>query len=161
MDRDELLERVRAGRRNWDDLIASVPRERMLEPLWENGWDVKDIVAHVDFLEWWVGEFIRKRGWPDVDALLNAPDVDEQNNAIYELNKDRSLDDVLSESASRHESLVNVLTGLTDDDVRDPKPLIDPPPDDSWTLERLVEGNTWGHYPQHAPDIQNLLARTS
>ena len=61
MECSELLGRLQTGRQEWDELIASIPRERMLEPVWEDGWTIKDIVAHVDFYEWWVAEFIRSR----------------------------------------------------------------------------------------------------
>jgi hypothetical protein len=106
MERSELLEKVRSARKEWDDLIASVPRERMLEPLWENGWTIKDIVAHVDFYEWWVAEFLRTRAWPVVDPSLHTPDLESRNAAIYEVNKNRELDDVLAESSRIHQGLV-------------------------------------------------------
>ena len=83
MERADLLERLQSGRREWDDLISSVPRERMLEPVWEGGWTIKDIVAHVDFYEWWVAEFIRTRDWPVVDPSLQIAELEPRNIAIY------------------------------------------------------------------------------
>ena len=156
MDRSELLARLVAARREWDDLIASIPRDRLEEPVWEDGWTIKDIVAHVDFYEWWVAEFIRTRNWPVVDPSLNIPDLEPRNIAIYEYLKDRDLDDVLADSPRIHEGLLDAISALTDEEYRDPN-LLGTPPDDDWSVAKMVEGNTWDHYRQHIPQIRQWL----
>jgi hypothetical protein len=157
MERADLLERLRFGRREWDELIAAVPRERMLEPVWQGGWTIKDLVAHVDFYEWWVAEFIRTRDWPVVDPSLQIAELEPRNLAIYELNKDRDLDEVLNASAGIHQGMVDAITGLTDDEYID-KNLLGNPPDDDWSVAKMVEGNTFDHYPQHIPQIREWLS---
>lgn len=157
MERSELIKKLKANRREWDELIASIPRERMLEPVWEGGWTIKDIVAHVDFYEWWVAEFLRTRDWPVVDPSLQVAELEPRNAAIYEFNKNRTLDDVLGASAGIHQGMVDVLSGLTDEEYHDPN-LLGPPPDEHWSVEMMVSGNTWDHYPHHIPQIREWLA---
>ncbi len=43
----ELLERMRAGREEWDALIAQIPDSVRTEPALAGGWSVKDLIAHV------------------------------------------------------------------------------------------------------------------
>ncbi len=156
MERSELLARLQSSRAEWDALIASVPPERLLDPVWADGWTIKDIVALVDFYEWWVAEFIRTRDWPVVDPSVHTEDLEARNTALYELNKNRELEEVLGESASIHNGLVDAFSNLTDAEYND-RALLFPPPDEHWTLARMVEGNTWDHYTQHIPQIRTWL----
>jgi hypothetical protein len=158
MERSVLLEKLRIGRREWDELIATVPRERMIEPVWEDGWTIKDIIAHVDFYEWWVAEFIRTREWPVVDSSLQIAELEPRNVAIYKYYKDVPLDDILSASPGIHQGMVDTITALTDEEYADHK-LIGNPPDDDWSVAKMVEGNTFDHYPQHIPQIREWLER--
>ena len=159
MERLEAIALIESSRAEWDQLIASVPRELMLEPVSAGGWNVKDIIAHVDFYEWWAGEFIRRRDWPIVDESLNTQHLDARNAALYRLNRERSLDDVLASSTSAHQLVFDAVSGLTDAEFNDAKLLLDPPPDDNWSPARLVESSTWRHYPVHAPAIRSFLDR--
>ena len=156
MERSELLARLQAGRQEWDDTIASIPHERMLEPVWADGWTIKDIVAHVDFYEWWVAEFIRTREWPVVDPSLHIAELEPRNIAIYEFHKYRELEDILGESAGIHQGLVDAITGLTDQEYIDHN-LLGTPPDEHWSVAKMVGGSSWDHYPQHIPQIREWI----
>ncbi len=102
MQRTDAIAKLKESRASWDILIASVPDDLFETPLWEDGWTLKSIVAHVDFYEWWVGEFIVKRDWPEVDPRLNTWDVDERNRVLNEINQARPLAEVLADSPVRH-----------------------------------------------------------
>ena len=45
--KSELLERMRAGREEWDALVAQIPDSARTEPALAGGWSVKDLIAHV------------------------------------------------------------------------------------------------------------------
>jgi hypothetical protein len=46
---------------------------------------------------------------------------------------------------------------LTDEEYGD-RNLLGTPPDEHWSVAKMVEGNTWDHYPQHIPQIRDWLA---
>ena len=45
--KSELLERMRAGREEWDARIAQIPETTLTTPVLGSGWSVKDLIAHV------------------------------------------------------------------------------------------------------------------
>jgi hypothetical protein len=158
MERDELLAEVERGWREWQDLLASLTPEQLVEPGLPGGWTVKDAIAHIAFYEEWVGDFIRTRTWPPAkDPSLDTPDMDARNDAFYELNKHRALDEVLAESHRVHAMLVDAVSALTDEEYHD-RDLLGTPPDEEWALERMIDGNTFKHYPEHAAVIREWLA---
>ena len=99
-------------------------------------------------------------GWLDWQGLLSRltpADMDAQNDAYFALNKERALDDVLGESHRVHRQLVDAITALTDEQYHD-RDLLGTPPDEQWELEKLIDGNTFKHYPDHAEVIRDWLA---
>ena len=160
MELDEMLDKVKTERAAWDELIALIPEERMDESLWDDGWNVKDVIAHVNFYVWWTAEFIRRRDWPVVDDRLQTADMDARNDALYLINKDRALKDILAESPKVHQQLVTALASLNTGQINDPTFLLDPPPPGDWSVRSLVESGTWQHFPVHAAQLEHLLAST-
>ena len=55
----ELLERMRAGRDEWDALIARIPETTLTAPVLTGGWSVKNLVAHVAAYEKWTASQIQ------------------------------------------------------------------------------------------------------
>ena len=55
-----------------------------------------------------------------------------------------------------HQVLVDAVSALTDAEYHDPN-LLGTPPDEEWRLERMVDGNTFKHYPEHAEVIRAWL----
>ena len=90
----ELLERMRAGREEWDTLIAPIPDRARTEPALAGGWSVKDLIAHVAAYENWTAAQIRAanegraptdRELYGVEEMPDDPegwDLDRQNAAI-------------------------------------------------------------------------------
>ena len=158
MDQDTLLAEVESGWKQWQALLGSLTPAQMVDPALPGGWSVKDTIAHIAFYEDWVGEFIRTRTWPEPrHPSLETFDMHARNDAFFELNKDRSLEDVLEESPRVHQKLVDAIAALTDAEYHDPN-LLGTPPDPEWALEKMIDGNTFKHYPGHAAIIQEWLA---
>jgi hypothetical protein len=70
----ELLERMRAGREEWDALIAQIPDSARIEPALAGGWSVKDLIAHVAAIEAVSDEDIARTGaqaWTGDSSLLD------------------------------------------------------------------------------------------
>ena len=158
MERAELLREVRDSQQAWDDLVASVPPERMPEPVWADGWTVKDIAGHVGLYEGWVAEFIRTGRWADDDPTLHHADMDTRNDAYYERNKDRELYDVLAELADRHAAMITAIEGLSEDDFRSRNEHGTPSANDARPIEQIILGNTRDHFEEHATEIRAWLA---
>jgi hypothetical protein len=154
VERAELLAAVEAGWTEWQGLLGILTPEQMIEPVLPGGWSVKDAIAHISFYEWWVGEFIRTRTWPQAPhPSLDTFDTHARNDAFYKLNKHRALDDVLEESHRVHQALVDAVTALTEAEYLD-RNLLGTPPDDEWRVEKMVDGNTFLHYPEHAAVVR-------
>lgn len=159
MNRSELLDAVRDSHREWDDLVTSVSPERILQPVWAGGWNVKDISGHVGFYEGWAAEFIRTERWADDDPMLHHADMDTRNDAWYERNKDRELDDILAELAERHAAMIAAIEGLSEEEYRSRNEHGTPSAGDARPIEQIVLGNTRDHFREHAAEIREWLER--
>ena len=157
MECAELLEHVRVGRKEWEALIASVPKERLLDPVWTDGWSVKDIVGHVGFYENWAAEFIRTEHWADDDPLLHHADTDTRNDAYYERNKHRDLEEVYAEEARIHQGMLAAIAAFSEDDFRNRERDGTPSANDARPISQIVLMNTSGHWAEHAIDIRSWL----
>ncbi len=99
----ELLERMRAGREEWDALIAQIPDSARTEPALAGGWSVKDLIAHVAAYENWTAAQIRAAnegraptnrelyGTEETPDYPEGWDLDRQNAMIYARYKDTPL----------------------------------------------------------------------
>jgi hypothetical protein len=145
------------GRADWDNLISRVPPERMTQPGVESSWSVKDIIAHVAWHEREMLGLLRAR------ALAGSPlwdrPTDERNAAIYAANRDRALDEVLTEETQVFGELMDACEALTDADVADPSRYRDMPA--GWVPGDLLAQNTYAHYAEHIPAIRAWLAAQS
>ena len=157
MECAELLNEVQVGRREWQELIASVPAERMLDPVWTDGWSVKDIVGHVGFYENWAAEFLRTERWADDDPMLHHADTDTRNDAYYDRNKHRPLADVFTEEEEIHRGMLAAINGLSADDFRNRERDGTPSANDARPISLIVLMNTSQHWAEHAVDIRNWL----
>jgi hypothetical protein len=160
MNRQQAIAKAEVSRAEWEVLITTVPADAQNIPAWDGGWTLKDLIAHVDFYEWWTGEFFLKRDWPEVDERLDNPDQDQRNAVLYELNKDRSWAEVNAASPEAHRHLIAGLESLSDEEFANPDLLGVQFPGD-WSPERLTESGSWGHYPQHHADIEAIKVLSS
>src|SRR5437868_143171 len=95
----DLLERAL-----WDDMVAEIGVERMLQPGATGDWSFKDVVAHLN--GWRIKTLARLDAarnrttpaappWPADLKEENDEDVDKINDWIYQANRARPLGDVL------------------------------------------------------------------
>jgi hypothetical protein len=155
MTKTDLQDAIQSGRLAFDNLLDTIPEDRMEEPLLDNGWSAKDTIMH---LVAWEQRLI---GWVNAAAqgdepALPAPgytweQMDELNEQTYLQQKHRSLDDIL---ASFHASLNLIFLALDrfDDDTLNSKYL----GEDS-LLWRYFAENTYEHYEEHGEEIRAAL----
>jgi hypothetical protein len=161
----ELLQRVRGRHALMQDLVGALTREQMLAPVLDSGWSVKDSLAHL--VEWetllldWVGKYQRGeevKRWAE-GYWIGEDDAEEQmhkfNAHLYEKNKNLELDDVLDSYRGTYDKVVDLLEGLSEDEIFDPdyfaarngRPLI-----------TLIAGDSYEHYDEHIGWIRRGFA---
>ena len=136
---------VRSSRAAFDEAVARVPEERMLEPGLTGSWSVKDMIAHVSWFEHQMVVLVRAHALVGSDLWELPPH--ERGDAIFRENRDRSLDDVHSESARVFGELLAALATLDEEDLEDPTRFPGMPPD--WRPVDILAQNTHEHYDAH------------
>jgi uncharacterized protein (TIGR03083 family) len=153
MDRATFLATLRAGRAEWEALLAAIPIDRMTEPGAAGDWSVKDVVAHV---VWSEREMLGvARAHALVGSELWRLSQDERNAVVYEENRQRALDVVLGEERQVYAQLVDALEALADEDFDDPSRFAQMPAE--WRPWQVFAGSTYGHYEQHLPAMHAWL----
>ena len=161
----ELLERMRAGREEWDALIAQIPDRARTEPALAGGWSVKDLISHVAAYENWTAAQMRAanegraptdRELYGVEEMPDDPegwDLDRQNAAIYARYKEMPLADVMTFSSQAFDDLVAAVEAVSDEDVTRTGA-------QTWTgdanLLAIIPGQCYAHYQQHADELRSI-----
>ncbi|HZO74378.1 MAG TPA: ClbS/DfsB family four-helix bundle protein [Ktedonobacteraceae bacterium] len=153
--KDRLLELMRNGFAQFESLLAPLSEEQMTTPGVNDAWSVKDNLAHLTVWQWHALKLLQavKDHVAPVDQYEGMTE-DQQNERIYQQNKDRLLSEVQSEFRSSFEQLLAGVQSLTQEELEKPQ---------SWLGERpvwpYVVGNTYGHYDEHTQIIQHWLQR--
>jgi uncharacterized damage-inducible protein DinB len=141
LTRGEVLALLRFRRRQWQEELAAIPRERMTEPTGD-GRSVKQLIAELIWYEREMATVLQARafaasGWRQLPA-------DERNRRIWQQYKELPLPDLLQEHEAAHQALVKAIEQLDDETLNDPGQIRDLPPGSKlWTL---LEENTWLRY---------------
>ena len=163
--KSELLERMRAGREEWDALIAQIPESVRAEPALAGGWSVKDLIAHVAADEQWTAAHIRAANEDraptneelyGVDEMPDDPegwDLDRQNAAIHTRYKEVPLAEVMTFSRQAFADLVAAVEGVSEEDIARTGA-------QTWTgdttLLEIIPGQCYEHYAQHAGELRSI-----
>ena len=153
MELAEFLEKIKTERTAWELQLARVPPEQMSAPGVAGKWSVKDLVAHITWSEWEMVGLLEARTLVGSDfwSLTN----DERNEIVYQQNADRPLDEVLSDSKAVYARLLELVTGMSDMELNDPGQFAGMPAD--WLPWRVIAGNTYIHYREHAKNLEDWL----
>jgi len=152
----ELMARIEE---DWSGLMALLGRlsEAQLEAPLEEGWSVKDHLAH---LATWERHLLlgHLQGRPvteslGVDEATAAQfDIEAVNEQIYRRNQPRPLAEVLAELQETHAQVVAVLRETPFERLQQPRYPDRPNPLLDW-----VAGDTYEHYREHEATIQGLV----
>ena len=164
-NKTELLEQMRAGREEWDALIAQIPDSARTEPALAGGWSVKDLIAHVAAFENWTAAQIRAAnegraptdrelyGVEEVTLDPEGWDLDRENAAIYARYKETPLAEVMTFSSQAFADLLTAVEAVADEDVA--RTGAQAWTEDSTLLE-IIPGQCYAHYEQHADDLKSI-----
>jgi hypothetical protein len=155
MTKPELLDAIQTGRLEFDNLLNTIPEDKMEDPLLDNGWSVKDTIMHIVAWEQ------RLIGWLNAVAqgdqpALPAPgyiwdQMDDLNQQTYLQQRHRNLQDIL---ASYRGSLNLIFLALDrfDDETLNSQYL-----GEESALWRYFAENTYEHYQEHGEEIRAAL----
>ena len=152
-----LLAKVRAARSEWERTLAAVAPASAEEPGVAGDWSLKDIVAHVSWSDREIAPVFETRRMAG-SALWELP-LPERNAGMVAEARKKSAAVVFAEGQQAYERLLAALEALPEALLGDSGAFEGMPRE--WEPWQLVPGTTYGHYPQHIPDIEAWLARIS
>jgi hypothetical protein len=161
----ELLERMRAGREEWEALLAQIPDSARSEPALAGGWSLKDLIAHVAAFENWTAAQIRAAnegrvptdkelyGVEEVTVDPQGWDLDRENAKIYARYKETPLAEVMTFSSQAFADLIAAVESVAAEDFARTGA-------QAWTedttLLEVIPGQCYAHYEQHADDLRSI-----
>ena len=159
MNKAEFLHKLTGKRSEWDGVLAQIPQELMTVPgVNEDGRSVKDIVAHVAWYENEAAHILKSHTLASAsvenDRIWGLP-VNERNSAIYEQNRNLTLNDALVMGQDAFIAFLHEAQKLSEEDLSDPARYKDMPAD--WAPWEVVASNTFEHYPDHVAEIRAWL----
>ncbi len=146
MNKPELLT---ALHRDWaalQALLASLDEAQMLAPELDDGWSVKDVLAHIAAWE------ARCASWLDSVARGVTPerpevkDVDGSNARDYAAAKGTPLATVRAQSRDAHAAMVRSAEALSEADLADDSRF-------GWPASQMASSNSDEHYREHIEQI--------
>jgi len=163
-----LIDNIRVSQAALEQLLEMLSEQQMTTAGVVGAWSIKDVLAHIN--AWERGVLGRLQAaaknatpafsWAPDEPLfteLSNADVDSMNDEIYQHNKNRSLQNVLTEFRTLAVRIVDALQPLSDDDLTDAQRF-------AWTfgnpLWRFVPGDTYEHVDEHLANIQTWLGKS-
>lgn len=139
------------------DAVLALPPERRAAP-GNGGWSVIDHMAHLAF---WEQMLVRAYfgDEPPHEVLgvseeqIKGLDEDAENDIVFQRNRGRDPEAVLSEALAAHDDAVEALARVPFERLSQPRR-----PGDKHPLGAYVAGNTYGHYMEHAGWLAPLMS---
>jgi len=152
MDKTDLLRAMRDAHAPIAAAVATLSADALAAPApGMDGWTRKDVLAHI---EWWHRHSTAVLAGlrTGVDPYPSEGDdwnIDTHNARVLVDNRARSVADVRAGEAASFEELVAAVEAATDHELYDEG--VQP-----WfgqIAARMVDGDTWDHYPDHVPHL--------
>ncbi len=155
-DKQGLIQRIRDERNKLTALLGNISENEMLFPIEENGWSVKDHVAHIVVWEKRLVEWLDVVERGDVPQQLPPgmtwDDLDRWNEQTFEENRERELKEVLADFDHIADEVVLAVEAI-------PENLLMRADSLAWRssspLWEMVAANTFWHYPEHREAIKH------
>lgn len=152
MTGEELLERVRQDRASFAGLWSGLTEVQMTHrPGVQPDWSVKDLIAHI---VWWENYMIDRIG--KIIEGTDKPvqrDFNEINAEVFAENKDRPLDDILTEFDNNLPLLEELINSLTNEQINNP----DAVQYGGRQLLKFLISDTFGHYNKHRVGLERYV----
>lgn len=166
--KQELLHRIRERHAEMEELLSSLSPAQMTAPLLDDGWSVKDSLAHLAAWEnkmlGWIGNYQRGEAvvrWApgfEIDGSNSEEQMHRYNAYLFEQNRERELTDVLDTFRETFMNLVATIESLSDTEIFDAHYF--PTREGSPLLDLLI-GDTYEHYDEHIGWVRAWLDQTA
>jgi hypothetical protein len=158
IDKKQLLAQIESSRVRLESVLARVPQARMTEAGVEGSWSVKDLIDHIVVWEQRMLEWLATSLAGEQPRLLPEgfvwDDLDRWNQETYEARRERTLDQVLEDFNATYPQVLQSVRDAPEDDLFQPDRF---PWRENSPLWKLVGGNTFWHYDEHAQSIERWL----
>jgi len=155
-------ELMSAIKKEWDllmDVVTKIEQANKMTTPDEGGWNPKDNLAHLtEWMNVLMGYHLDHR--PSHEVLGVSEDVTKDwdmqviNPVLFERNKDRSIEEVLTELKSVYEKLIKKLDSMSFEDLLKPRRIDDP---EKRPVLLWVLGDTTEHFEEHRTTIEKML----
>lgn len=153
MDKRTLLDNIRSQRAALDAVIAKLNDDDMQAPILEDGWSVKDTLAHIAWWEgacasWVVNRASNPQRLPDGYSFEN---IDRLNDDLHAEQQKQPLAAVREDARSAHAAIIAAIEPLGDADLVESHY--------GWpALDEMIRSNTTEHYEEHLSAIDAAVA---
>ena len=155
-------ELISAIKREWKslmDVVAKLDQQQKMTAPDEGGWSPKDNLAHLsEWMNLLMGHHMDQRPAREVfgisEEVVKDWDMEVINPVLFERNKNRSTEDVLSQVKQVYEKLLAKLEAMPFEDLLKPRHPDDP---EKRPLLLWVLGDTTEHFAEHRETIEKLL----
>jgi uncharacterized protein (TIGR03083 family) len=165
LDKASLLDAIHRQRTELEATIEPLTDDQLLASP-AGGWSIVDHLAHITAWEQSIVALLQSKsrhvGLGVDKATYETHDVDAVNKEIFDRNHHRPIGDILDEFRRSHLQLLDVLDGLTDEELLQPYSHFLPEEPGDETGEPIIgwiAGNSYHHYIEHLPVIR-MLARS-
>jgi hypothetical protein len=162
--RTELLERIEISWQELNHVLNTLSQDEILKP-GPSGWSVKDHLAHLAAWELGiVALLLHKDRWQAMgvpEAADGSLNNDEINERIQRLHTELTADQALEALRSAHQQMVEVLTGMGNEQLYKPyyQYLPDGAEEPTDQVVYSIGGNTFEHFDEHREYIKQLVGR--
>ncbi len=151
MQKNEILDQIKASRSNLLTAIDGMPNDALLRPGAVGIWSVKDVLAHLTV---WQSELITALAGIDrptrVPGIVKIEDLDEWNEDQYRGNVRRPLDIILEDFHGVHKHLLKAIEAIDEKTLNDARHFAWMEGEPLWYL--IAENGYW-HEQEHADEI--------
>lgn len=160
MTKVELLANIRRDRAALDALVASLSEAQLAAPSADGGWSVQDHRSHIAAWERMIVAHLSD-GSEHVIAGMDAASyaaatLDELNDRLYRISRDRPVAETLTEFAEAHAAIVAFIAEMPEEHFAAPYWNDD---SSGRTVLDKIAGDTYLHYREHAEWIGEIIGR--
>ena len=158
-NKTELLQTMQSGYAAFEALLAPLSEAQLIAPNVHGEWSIKDVLVHLATWQGRASEILEAAQRNEQPQLNPSIKTDEEmnrfNDAVFAANRSYPLVEARQDFRVSYQRLHAAVEALSEEALFDPRRF-------AWTKEqplwRTVEGDTFGHYEEHAPVIEKWLA---